>query len=186
MEDMFEGLHKGLGVPKMAVHPPESFFTTAGMTTDEDLVSLWRQDGWARYGQGLFWTVDPREFADLHQEWPIVPRGALVFGRGAFSSLFLLHQDQVLHLDGQWNRLAKLGPSSYVFLNDSVADAEFQKTILDRELFNKVREKAGDLAADECYGLFPALPLGGNDEDPNGYQRVKLREYLAILGQAHG
>lgn len=186
MEDIFYGLHEALGAPEMKVEPPESFFDNPEMARDQELASLWRQDGWARYGHGLFWTVDPREFPDLHKEWPIVPPGALVFARNAFTGIFMLHKDQVLRLDAQWNRVAELGPSAYTFLNSTIKRANFQQTTLERELFEKVRKHAGDLERDECYGLFPALPLGGNDEDPKGYKRVKLREYLGILAQAHG
>jgi hypothetical protein len=183
--DLFEGLHKALGKPEMRVEPPESFFAGSEAASDEDLLALWGQDGWARYGHGLFWTVDPRAFSGLSEDWPIVPHEALVFGRSAFGNLYLVCKDEVLRLDVQWNRLAKLGPSTYVFLNSTIKQPRFQKVTLQGELFGLVRERLGDLAADECYGLFPALPLGGNDEDPTSYRRVKLLEYLALLAQAH-
>jgi hypothetical protein len=184
--DEFEVFHKAMGEPEMRVEPLESFFDDPAMTIDEDLVSLWRQDGWARYARGLFWTVDPREFAALHEDWQIVPEGALIFARSAFTDLFLFHDDHIFRFDPQYNRFSRRGSSTSIFLNHTVGKRDFQKLILGGDIFPEVHKRLGDLAVDECYGLFPALPLGGNVEDPKGYQRVKLREYLAILAQTHG
>jgi len=183
--ELFDGLHKALGLPESRVEPPQSFFESSEAKVDEDLVALWRKDGWASYGDGLFWTVNPQEFVEIAKEWTIVPTEAIVFGRSAFGNLYLVDNGNVLRLDIQWGKLAELGPSTYVFLNSTIKQTRFQKVTLKSDLFKIVRERLGSLTMDECYGLFPSLPLGGNDDDPNAYQRVKVREYLTLLAQIH-
>ncbi len=183
--ELFAGLHEALGKPEIHTEPPKSFFDSPEANVDEDLVALWQEDGWACYSEGLFWTVNPQDFLGLSNDWSIVPPLALVFGKNAFGDLFLLHEGDVFQLSVQWNRLMELGPSPYIFLNSTLKEPSLCESFLQKELFRAVYERLGELAADECYGLFPVLPLGGNDEDPNAYHRVKLREYLASLAQVH-
>jgi hypothetical protein len=177
--------HEALGRPEHQIVPPASFYQSKAAKIDEELVALWREDGWAGYAKGLLWTVNPEDFADLHKDWPVVPRRASVFARSAFGNLFLLDKGEVFLLSIQGNRLMTLGPSVNIFFNSTLLEADLREPFLDEKLFKSVRRRAGDLAADECYGLFPALPLGGDDEDPKNYRRVKLREYLATLAQLH-
>jgi hypothetical protein len=183
--DLYAGLHGKFGKPELQVQPPMSFYEGPEAKVDEDLVALWKSDGWARYRGGLFWTVDPRRFIELPTEWPIVPKDALVFGRDAFGNIYMVNKPNVNRLDIQWNSLGNLGPSAYVFLNATMVQPRYREQTLNAKLFEAVRKSAGDLEADECYGLFPALPLGGSEEDPSSYRRVKLREYLALVAQAH-
>jgi hypothetical protein len=183
--ELFDGLHEALGNPEIRTEPPRAFFDSLEASVDEDLVALWQQDGWACYSGGLFWTVNPQGFSELAKDWNIVPPLALVFGRNAFGDLFLLQEGEVFRLAVQWNRLMGLGPSTYIFLNSTIKEPSLQESLLQKKLFKAVHKRLGNLAVDECYGLFPALSLGGNDEDPNAYRRVKLPEYLALLAQMH-
>lgn len=181
----YKGLHTALGKPDQQVFPPESFFETQKEKIDDDLITLWRQDGWACYGDGLFWTVNPQDFTEIIKDWKGVKPQSVVFGRNAFGDLFLLRKEEVFMLTVQHNDLGSLGPSVYIFLNSTLKEPSLKESFLQKKLFGKVRKRLGDLEADECYGLFPALPLGGDDEDPEAYQRVKLREYLSSLAQMH-
>lgn len=181
----FTLFHKVFGKPEMRIFPPDSYLNSTVGKIDEDLHALWREDGWASYAEGLFWTVDPRDFATLSADWDGIPNMALTFGRTAFGDLFLLHKGEVFMLIVQANNLVSLGPSVYNFLNSTLAMPKLRQTFLDNKLFESIRKRVGNIAHDECYGLFPALPLGGNDDDPSAYRRVKLREYLALLSQIH-
>jgi hypothetical protein len=178
-----KGLHAALGKPEEQTFPSDDFFEKQKKKTDAELLDLWREDGWARYENGLFWTVNPQDFADIIKDWKIVQSGSVVFARNAFGDLFLVRKEEVFVLRVQYNDLGHLGPSVYIFLNSTLKEPDLKESYLEKKLFVKVRKLAGDLATDECYGLFPALPLGGDDEDPKAYKRVKLREYLASLAQ---
>jgi hypothetical protein len=184
--ETYKGLHDALGKPEQQVFPPESFFEGQKKKTDEDLIKLWREDVWACYGGGLFWTVNPQDFTEIIKDWKVVKPQSVVFGRNAFGELFLLRKEEVFILRIQYNDLGNLGPSAYIFLNSTLKEPSLKESYLEKKLFGKVRKLAGNLEPDECYGLFPALPLGGDDEDPKAYRRVKLREYLASLAQMHG
>lgn len=183
---MYDRLRKTLGEPEKQIVPPDSVFENANAETDENLIALWREDGWCSYGKGLFWTVDPADFADLLKDWRAVPKQAVVFARSAFADLFLLNAGEVFFLNVQANVLMPLGPNVYVFLNSTLAQRGLREPFLDGKLFKAVSKLRGELEHNECYGLFPALPLGGgNAEDPKSYQRVKLREYVQSLAQMH-
>jgi hypothetical protein len=121
----------------------------------------------------------------LAEDWHIVNPSALVFSRNAFGDLFLLQEGEVFRLAIQWNRLLLIGSSTYIFMNSTIKEPSLQESFLQKKLFKAVHKRLGDLAVDECYGLFPVLPLGGDDENPEAYQRVKLREYLQLLAQMH-
>ncbi len=181
----YNGLHAALGKPEKQEFPPDSFFENAGKNFDGNLVELWREDGWARYGGGLFWTVNPQDFTKIVKDWKVVKPDSIVFGRNAFGDLFLLRDEEVFMLTVQHNDLGSLGPDVYIFLNSTLKEKSLKESFLQKKLFEKVCKKLGDLEADECYGLFPALPLGGDDQDPDAYKRVKLREYLTSLAQMH-
>ena len=182
--ELFAGLHAALGKPARQVDPPQSFLSSPEAKVDEDLFTLWQEEGWACYGGGLFWTVDPRVFVEIAKDWPVVPPQASVFARNAFGDLLLVKDGEVFRLAIQWGRLMDLGPNAYIFLNSTLKEPSLSESLLQRKLFAKVRKRLGDLDPDECYGLVPALVLGGNSDDPASYQRVKMREYLALLAQA--
>lgn len=183
--ELYKELHTTLGKPEQQEFPPESFLKSKAKKVDEDLIALWREDGWASYENGLFWTVNPFDYADVIKDWKIVEPGTLVFGRNAFGDLFLLCKEEIFRLKIQYNHLGNIGTEVYLFLNFLLRQPNLQKSFLQKKLFRKVHKLLGDLQADECYGLFPALPLGGDEEDPKAYKRVKIREYLSSLAQIH-
>lgn len=181
--DPLWGLHGGLGPPEDARAPEPEFFATPLGRADEELAELWRTDGFARYAGGLFWTVDPREFVAAIADWPAIPNEAVVFARDAFGDLFYLHAGEVGMLDVRLGLTAKLGPSAHIFVNSTVKTHNFQEAMLAAPLFARVRKRLGDLQADECYGMAPAMQLGGDSTAVKSYRRVKLREYLALCSQ---
>lgn len=183
--EAFKGLHTALGKPEKQEFPPDSFIEKEAENFDENLIELWQADGWACYGDGLFWTVNPKDFTDIVKDWKIVKPKSIVFGRNAFGDLFLLKNEEVFMLSIQQNDLGSLGPDVYIFLNSTLKETSLRESFLQKKLFEKVRKKLGELESDECYGLFPALPLGGDEDDADAYKHVKLREYLSSLAQMH-
>lgn len=184
--DLYSGLHKSLGRPTRQSRPDASFFREPVAKADEELADLWREDGWSAYADGAFWTVDPRSYADIRETWPILPEGALVFSRNAFGDLYFMSSGNVWRLDIQNGRTLDLGPSAYIFLNSTLKEKSLKDSLLRVDLFKKVSKRVGGLQSGECYGLFPALPLGGDEDDPDSYRKAGLREYLNIVAQLHG
>lgn len=183
--ERYKRLHSALGKPDHQDFPPDSFFESQKKKTDEDLITLWQEDGWASYANGLFWTVNPQDFTNIIKDWKISKPNSIVFSRNAFGDLFLLRKGEIYRLTVQDNYLGNIGPGVYNFLNFTLKEPSLKESFLQKRLFSKVYKLLGKLEADECYGLFPALPLGGDEEDPKAYRRVKLREYLVSLAQMH-
>lgn len=182
---LYDELHKSLGTPKNQVLPDATFLKSKLARADESLLELWKTDGWARYGDGLFWTVDPRQFTGIAKQWNVVPSDAIFFARNAFADLYFLSDGNSQCLDVQWGRVLDLGPDPAIFLTFGLKPRN-RGDLLNDKLFKAVHKRLGTLEVDECYGLFPALQLGGNEADPAAYKRVKSQEYLSILAQSHG
>lgn len=180
-----KGLHEALGQPERQVYPTEKFLESQEKKINPELLDLWREDGWASYSDGLFRTFNPEDFDDLIKDWKIVKPQSKVFAGNAFGDLFLFNKDEIFRLTVQDNYLGEIGSGMYIFLNSTLKEPSLKESFLRKKLFTKVRKLAGELDKDECYGLFPALPLGGDEDDPKAYRRVKLREYLATLAQMH-
>jgi hypothetical protein len=180
---MFDGLHEAFGLPEQKIMPPDSFFNDKINKVDKDLSDLWKTDGWAAYQNSLFWTVNPLDFDDVADDWKMIKPKSLIFGRNAFGELFILHKDEVYVLSIQYNQLMNLGPSSYIFLNSTIKETDFKNVFLKIKLFNKLQKTLGNFAGDECYGLFPSVPFGGDEDDFKAYKIVKLKEYLSLLSQ---
>lgn len=147
------------------------------------LVELWRAHGWAGYGDGIFWTTNPEDFADLLVDWD-VPAGGMVIGRGAFADLFVLDAGEVFRLDPLQGDYILVAMTLDLFFEACVTDPEFQQSYMFGGLFEDVKQRQGPLKHDECYGFFPA-PVMGGAADAASARKVKLREHLMLLAQLH-
>src|SRR4051794_38276515 len=43
-----------------------------------DLLEFWDQYGFAGFGGGLIWVIDPRQLEDVLQRWPLPERGRAI------------------------------------------------------------------------------------------------------------
>jgi hypothetical protein len=153
--------------------------------TPVPLLELWREHGWAGYGGGLFWTIDPRSLAAHLPGWQRVRRGSSVFGRDAFGNLFLLRDGEVFQLDVHRNERMLVASTLELFFSACLDDPSFRQCYLWSDLLGRAVERCGRLASDECYAFFPALPLGG-EVDAETLERVKLSEHLTLMAQLAG
>ncbi|GAC1578532.1 MAG: GAD-like domain-containing protein [Polyangiales bacterium] len=144
------------------------------------LLQFWREAGWCGYRKGLIYFVNPAEYKDLLADWR-VPKGSIVFARTGFGDLILWAKGEVQVLFVQYGQLAKMSRID-LFLNISLTSKDFvENGLLGRE-YKMALKRLGPPGPDECYGFVPALALGGSGK-PETIQKVKCREYLAILAQ---
>jgi len=73
--------------------PEASLRRWAGILPDS-LLRYWRRDGWANYGNGRLWTVNPEDYEDLMHAWlEETPFSQIdsyhVFARSGFGRLYL-------------------------------------------------------------------------------------------------
>lgn len=64
------------------------------------LLSIWRDEGWAGYGNGRFWLVNPDEYEHIKDAWleetPLANLDTFhVIARSAFGDLYLCGEKQV-------------------------------------------------------------------------------------------
>lgn len=179
-----EILTRVLGPPSQAAPVlPEDLASLAG-TVPDDLLALWREHGWAGYGDGLFWTIDPRQLAELLPTWSLMPPASMVIGRDAFANLYLLSEGRPYQFNVHRDEPDMVAMSLDLFLETLLDDPEFRQSYMWSDLFVKARKRCGPLQSDECYAFFPALALGGS-VDVKSLQRVKYYEHLQFLAQLH-
>ena len=179
-----EILSRALGPPSQATPVSPQDAESLAETVPEVLIQLWQKHGWAGYGDGLFWTVDPRHLAELLPSWSLVPSGSVAFGRDAFANLYLLSDGMVYQHNVHRDDPAMVAMELDLFFEACLDDPEFRKSYMWSDLFAEALKRCGALQIDECYGFFPALAIGGS-VDAASLRRVKYYEHLEFLAQLH-
>jgi hypothetical protein len=148
-----------------------------------DLLALWREEGWCAYRKGLIWTVDPRQFEGIIDEWvdSTGPGKPIVFMRTAFAHLYFWHDGFVYSLDVQRGDVSQVTKKIKLMFT-LLCDPEIKEKIVRASLFQQALPLVGSPARDECYAFEPALALGGPGT-VDTVRRVKIREHLGILAQ---
>lgn len=163
--------------------PPQELASMVGKVPDA-LVELWREHGWAGYGNGLFWTIDPRHLADHLPTWSLMPSQSMAFGRDAFANLYLLSDGRVYQYNVHRDERDMVATKLDLFFGACLDDPAFRESYMWNDLFDEAFRRCGPLERDECYGFFPALALGGS-VDVDSLRRVKYLEHLEFLAQLH-
>jgi hypothetical protein len=146
------------------------------------LLAYYGEVGVGRYSDGLFRTVDPRVARPLIEPYEEPKALDSTFFITAFGDFAYFHEGRMtlvmpfLDTSMDW----WFDPTN-VF-NVTLVDANSIKNLLLRPVFRAASKRLGPPDDDECFGFFPAIPLGGKI-DAGAVKRVKLREHLAILRQ---
>ncbi len=166
----------------------------------DQMIEYWRVNGFCSYGKGLFWTVDPTQYAPLVELWlegtSLAQRGDYsVVARSAFGRLYLWSttSGQSVKIDGVRGMIFPKDQSVQVSAgrSDVLIQRFFggqQRKNIDQEdeggqpLFQSALGKLGQLRADEMYGFEPALALGGRANIEN-LRKVKIIPHLTLLAQ---
>ncbi|WP_409264974.1 GAD-like domain-containing protein [Pseudomonas sp. KCJK9000] len=163
------------------------------------LMEYWRNEGWAGYGNGLIWTVNPDDFEHLKKSWLADTLlesfdNFHVIARSAFGNLYLCgertgrsvsiicNHNEILALKNRLKSkpLAAQNITIRSFFGASDPDDFDNSDINGKSLFNRALKKYGPLSPDEMYGFEPALVLGGSPTLEN-LRRVKMDPHLLIL-----
>jgi hypothetical protein len=180
--------------------PPQAIERYRGKLPNQ-MLKYWQAYGWAAYGEGLFWTVNPDDYAAVVDAWlEGTPFGEdddyYMIARGAFGKLYLwgvrsgqsilinaplgmifpTDSDRPRVAAGKGDFLARL-----FFSNRSKKQVDFEDDT-QKPLFDRALKRLGPLAPDEMYGFVPALALGG-PRRLDHLQKVKAVEHLLILAQ---
>ena len=160
----------------------------------DKLLEIWSTEGWASYGGGLIWTVDPARFQGLLSMWcegtPYSPDEYHVIARTAFGTLYAYSMQNgsiniacphnfVSRLSGK-PRSPDLGIQSFFAMADR--DTFDLQGHDGKPMFDRVKEVLGPLGANELYGFEPALIAGG-EAAISSVRKLDLQVHLTILRQ---
>lgn len=200
MDKFFDNFynHTGFGPAIDPVIPTKSYCDDyKGMLPDQ-LVEYWQQYGFSGWGKGLFWIVNPLEYKGVLQGWlkgtplenqdeyNVIARTAFgtlyVWGKNTGHSITILPHYGMLFPNDQTDNILSRGEDRMVksfFSSKKLESCDF-KDEGDKTLFQRSKEKLGQLNHDEMYAFVPALALGGRAELKN-LQKVNIIEHLALL-----
>ncbi|VVO28158.1 GAD-like domain-containing protein [Pseudomonas fluorescens] len=157
------------------------------------LLEYWGEHGWCGYGDGIFWIVNPQEYAEVIESWiegtKLEKRDNYhLIARSAFGDLYLWGEKTGFSL-----KITSV-LSRCVIHNSELTieemDRELQDFLLSTDiesndygdLFRPAIKKLGSLRHDEMYGFVPALMFGGPDTLDH-LEKVKAVEHLTLLSQ---
>lgn len=177
-------LERTFGAPILAGRPTPDDLQAQRALLPARLFDLWSDHGFAGYGRGMYWNTDPAEYRTVLRAWERIPSASNVIGRDAFANLYILEEQDVYRFCPHTDDHDLLGPFD-TFYEAFVTWSEGQRMHMWAPLFQAALAAHGELSADECYGFFPALALGG-EMAPAFVQRVKIQEHLQFLAQLQG
>lgn len=181
------------------IQVPESSFIKWEEILPPILMTYWREEGWAGYGNGRLWTVNPDDYEHIKDVWlegtPFENFDNFhVIARSAFGNLYLcgektgrsvtltcIHNEiQALKNRLKTKALEKQDITIQSLFGPSEPEDFDYHDINRKLLFDRAVKKYGPLASDEMYGFEPALVLGGSPSIKN-LRRVKIDPHLLIL-----
>jgi hypothetical protein len=200
-ENFAEFLNQFIPMPDPEPFPESSLRKYAGIVPNH-LLEIWHTMGLCGFNAGSFWLTDPEQYTDLMKillngKATCRPEECTVFARSAFGHLHVWYErvgtfyismaDLKLNMGSAGALMLtgkrELEPSCHLLCLNRFGDPSVD--IMDdnsRYLLKDAQKKLGPLAADECYGFFPALPFGGSRQ-LDQLQVVKQNEHLMMLAQ---
>lgn len=199
MDDHFSIFLEEFGKGKCAEVAEATFFEKYAGRLPSSLLSLIKQDGFASYAEGIFWTVNPDKFSSYAEAWcsrleSLAGKHYLVFGRSAFGDLYALQESSgrvvtVSFVTGLvWGpkNLAK-PPKNFEIGVQSFFGSAF-KTDFDMEdelgssLFKRGVSLFGPIGSNEMFGFEPALSIGGKISSEN-LRKLRFDVHIDMLSQ---
>ncbi len=157
---------------------------------------LYQKYGVCESKDRFFRIVDPEEWQAHYMPWFLLMRDQEEVFEGpelypfmttAFGSVYVFanlpDEDLVGYIDITSN-FHSMGDADSVF-SGNLLDPIFRRFNLNGDFYEPLLKREGEPDADECFGFFPPISLGGERELKNA-RRVKLREHLDLLAQASG
>ncbi len=171
----------------------------------EQLLTYWRHEGWGAWKDGLFWVVNPDDYAAVLEAWiadtPL--EGAdqwHVIARSAFGRLYLFGENTgaEININAPFNTCTASSSDLKRKLSKSELDENIRSffAFMDvdepdaidtnkKPLFNRALKKLGYLEPHEMYGFEHALVAGGPNTLDN-LAKVEIAPYLLMLRDLGG
>ncbi|WP_060507885.1 GAD-like domain-containing protein [Pseudomonas sp. NBRC 111124] len=193
MDEFFARFIENFGPPIERREVPLSTIERYRNKLPSTLLAYWSEHGWAGYGEGIFWLVNPQEYDAVVSCWIQNSRLSAhdayhLIARSAFGDLYFWGERSGFSL-----KITSVS-SQYVFYKTELTKVQLENElrgfIISRkvdsndfnDLFAPAVAKLGRLKHDEMYGFFPALMLGGSDRLEH-LKKVSAVEHLIFLAQ---
>ncbi len=202
MNEDFAYVAKKLGPQLQTVHPDQGLISQYQAKLPSGLIEYWQEYGIGSWAGGKFQFCNPADYASTVA---LILRGdpdyslehTHLIGYGAFGDLVLWHETrQCLHVNLPYLRAtadavrpnwkateANIALTSRLYgLADKESFTLFDNAARAAPIYERCAKRLGPPDLGECYGLHPALALGGST-DITSVKRVRAREHFALLAQ---
>ncbi|WP_417503127.1 GAD-like domain-containing protein [Marinobacter sp.] len=186
------------GEPEKVNPPDNEYVESYRGILPEALLEYWKRFGFCAFMDGLFWIVDPKDYAEMLENW--IERSPLsgtkenlyVIARSGYGDLYLWGEKSgcryeinamngwIIKSDDQEQDQEK--ELQLFFASKSPYSIDIEDEDSDEEMFEPAVEKFGPLAEDEIFGFVPALVAGGNMLFEN-LQKVNMAVHLDLILQ---
>ncbi|RKM55775.1 DUF1851 domain-containing protein [Butyrivibrio sp. X503] len=150
-----------------------------------ELLDVWRDYGFGQMLDGYIKIINPDEYKEILRESYFRAEEAIPIMMTAFGDVITWEDNRYIRMicfkDGVFKGLG----AGFKYFFSNMLDEDFQKDFFEPDLFKCANEKLGKPEFDECYGFVPLLGLGGKRSADN-LEKVKVKEYIAIIAQMIG
>lgn len=167
----------------------------------EFLLELWHQHGYGSWHNGLYNICNPHDFDGLlsqifHADKDFSHKDCHVFSYSAFGNLHAWSEqygivdidlnDAIVSCDDLTSPEEKSAANISMAVHLTLFEDKIASfNVFDddnKPLFARACKRLGNLEPGECYGFFPALPMGGAPKLEN-LKRVKALDHFSFLAQ---
>ena len=201
LDEDFEWFLEQFGAPRKSENATADLIKDADNYLPCRLKDYWQEFGFCSFKDGLFWIVNPTEYAGILELWfeqaSITSDEQLsVIARSAFGHLYIWGENSgykykidpgnslVIELKGSKQQIAENGPTESLqdFFYSTDPDYVDLKDERGTPLFSAAINKFGPLTTDDMFTFEPALFLGGQ-QTLNSIAKVNIFIQLEILAK---
>ncbi|WP_340105893.1 GAD-like domain-containing protein [Rhodohalobacter sp. 8-1] len=183
--DIFSKFDEKWGGEQNRTDTPKDILNVYSDILPDQLLKFWKVYGFSSFGNGLFWTVNPKEYDEVIKEWLDVSEyHPVVFMRNSFGGLLIWNTELegIHYLNVVKGESRVLIRSVSMFMNRVLTDDKFIENDFLYDFHQKAYEKLGAVGVDECYAFEPAIAIGG-DMDVGNITKRKTVPHLYLLSQ---
>ena len=135
-----------------------------------EIIKIWEEYGFGKYGDGLIKIVNPRDYMNSLYAWlgridyTKIPIIVTAFGDIFYYRNLEDDKNDVSLLDIHNRKITVCSYSYQEFLEEFIVDKKVIKNILRIDLYKKAIKKLGKLNYKDIFFFVPALVLGGRED----------------------
>lgn len=200
IDEYIEYFYEKMGPDIFKEKVPEDVINEYSGRLPNTLIKYWKEYGWCGYGGGIFWTVNPKKYSVVVDEWL---KGTVfedyddyhLIALGGFGEMYLWGEKtgNSLSITASYGMMSPTDKSDFIKRKSDNYEllvksffSGIDKKYLDEQdengngLFDKAATLLGCLYPGEIYGFSPAIPMGGKAVI-NHVKKVDAVSYLYFL-----